>query len=205
MPSIFDQQSPRDALVQISKEFHHHGWMAGTAGNLSIRARGRADSFWITASGLPKGQLDEHDFLLIQIDNGDVLEQFNVDDKPSAETSIHQVLYQIFPDVQACFHVHSVDASLATRNLVKDAVGLLLPPLEMLKGLGIWETNPVIELPIFENLPQISAVSQNIAKQFANHPPKVPGLLIRDHGITVWGKSAQETYNRLEVIEFLLV
>ena len=101
---------PRAALVQIARDFHARGWMAGTAGNLS--AREDENHFWITASGKPKGRLEESDFLLMRIKDGAVVEQVAAHNKPSAETAIHRVIYARFGDAQACLHGHSVDASL---------------------------------------------------------------------------------------------
>ena len=61
--------------------------MAGTAGNLS--AKDEDNNFWITASGCPKGRLQETDFLLINVEDGTVIERTGSQDKPSAETAIH--------------------------------------------------------------------------------------------------------------------
>ena len=56
MANSLDELHPRAALVEIARDFHARGWMAGTAGNLS--AREDENHFWITASGKPKGRLD---------------------------------------------------------------------------------------------------------------------------------------------------
>jgi len=61
MARSLDDLKPRAALVEIARDFHARGWMAGTAGNLSARADD--GHFWITASGKPKGRLEENDFL----------------------------------------------------------------------------------------------------------------------------------------------
>jgi len=52
LPALLDDLPPRAALVEIARDFHARGWMAGTAGNLS--AREDDEHFWITASGRPK-------------------------------------------------------------------------------------------------------------------------------------------------------
>ena len=70
MTHSLDALSPRAALVEIAHDFHTRGWMHGTAGNLSARAD--EAHFWITASGKPKGRLEEGDFLLIRIADGQV-------------------------------------------------------------------------------------------------------------------------------------
>lgn len=202
MARLFDRLSSRAALVEIARDFHARGWMAGTAGNLS--AKDDAESFWITASGLPKGRLEESDFLLVGCTDGEILECAGREHKPSAETAIHRVIYELFSEARACLHVHSIDACLATEHLPIDATSLPLPALEMIKGLGIWEQKPEISLPLFENLLNVADIAAAIAARFTAAAPSVPALLVRGHGVTVWGNNLQEAYNRVEIIEFLL-
>ena len=204
MPQSLDTLDPRTALVEIARDFHRRGWMAGTAGNLSARDPLHPTSFWITASGLAKGRLHEHDFLRIDTVEDRVVERFHDDAKPSAETSIHRVIYQLFPQATACLHVHSVEACLATARCAPDSSELPLPPLEMLKGLDIWEERPTAALPLFPNYLNVPAVAAEIRQRFTAVPPRLPALMIRDHGITVWGSSLQMTYNRVEIVEFLM-
>ncbi|MFL6650938.1 MAG: methylthioribulose 1-phosphate dehydratase [Sulfurifustaceae bacterium] len=202
MTRSLDDLPPRAALVEIARDFHARGWMAGTAGNLSARAD--AEHFWITASGLPKGRLDEHDFLLVRVADGTVAERSRADQRPSAETAIHAVLYALFPDAQACLHGHTVAACLATERLPRKAVGLALPPIEMIKGFDIWEQRPKVELPIFANHLDVARIAGDVEARLRRTAPKVSALLVRDHGPTVWGRSPQEAYNRFEVLDFLL-
>ena len=202
MPHTLDQLPLRAALVEIARDFHARGWMAGTAGNLS--ARDDDASFWITGSGRPKGRLAETDFLLINIADGGVVERSRADGKPSAETAIHRVIYQCIPTARACLHVHTVDACLAAARVAAGATVLPLPALEMLKGLGVWEQQPQVSLPLFANTLDVSKIAEAIAARFAHELPWVPALMVHGHGVTVWGDSLQEAYNRVECMEFIL-
>jgi len=204
MPQSFDELNPCSALTEIARDFHRRGWMAGTAGNLSARDRQNPASFWITASGQPKGRLDNTDFLRIDLGEERVLESFHDSAKPSAETAIHRVIYQLFPDVNACLHVHSVDACLAVAHCSTDREELPLPAVEMIKGLDIWEERPVVTLPLFANLVDVPTIAAEIWRRFAAVPPVLPALMIHSHGTTVWGRSLQEAYNRVEIVEFLM-
>jgi methylthioribulose-1-phosphate dehydratase len=204
MPHSFDDLDPRSALTEIARDFHRRGWMAGTAGNLSARDQQNPASFWITASGLPKGRLDETNFLRIDLGEERVLERFQEQAKPSAETAIHRVIYQLFPQVNACLHVHSVDACLAVAQCPADRGELPLPALEMIKGLDIWEEHPAVALPLFANLPDVPAIAAQIRQRFTATPPILPALMIHNHGATVWGRSPQEAYNRVEIVEFIM-
>jgi len=132
---------------------------------------------------------------------GKVRELAHRDNRPSAETSIHQVIYRLFPQAQACYHVHSVEANLVCRfaHLGK----LSLPPLEMLKGLGIWVENPEVFMPVFANYLDVPKIAAEIESRFSTFPPEIPALLISYHGVTVWGESLETTENYLEIVEYI--
>lgn len=189
---------PRQNLVAAARYFYAQGWMMGTAGNLSARLYD--GSFWITVSGRPKGNLQIADFIRIAPD-GTVLEKTDPSDRPSAETSIHEAIYACFPDAQACYHVHSIEANLVSRFSEKDV--LPLPPIEMIKGLGVWEENPQVAMPVFDNHLQVPQIAAEIRDRFQTTPPQVPALLIRDHGITVWAPSPTAALNYVELVEYI--
>jgi methylthioribulose-1-phosphate dehydratase len=172
--------------------------MWGTAGNLSARAN--EDSFWITASGCSKGELTLEQFVCLS-NTGDLLIRPTPQAKPSAEASIHQTIYALFPEARACYHVHSVPATVLSNQSTTDY--LLLPGIEMIKGLGISDAKPVVQLTLFTNHPHVPQIASDIAARFQQQPPEVPACLIRNHGITVWGSSCEEARNRVEVVEFL--
>jgi methylthioribulose-1-phosphate dehydratase len=193
---------PRAALAAVARLFYERGWMWGTAGNLSLRLGD--GTFWITASGKAKGRLRVEDFLRIG-PGGEVLERGRDDDRPSAETSLHQAIYQLFPDAGACFHVHSIPGNVAARLTGKtaEADALRLPPLEMLKGLGVWEQDPDIALPVFANHLHVPRIAEELLARFAAAPPRVPGFLIRDHGLTAWGRDVDATLHHVELFEYV--
>ncbi len=193
---------PRPELVEAARQFHRQGWMVGTAGNLSARLPD--GSFWITASGCDKGTLDLGCFVRLTA-TGEVLERPHPDVRPSAETCIHQTLYGLFPEARACYHVHSIEANLAC-HFTQDSPGgkiLPLPPLEMLKGLGIWQEEPQVSIPLFPNYLDVPRIAAAIRDRIQAQPPEVPALLICDHGVTVWAPSTTRARHYLELVEYL--
>ncbi|NES24146.1 MAG: methylthioribulose 1-phosphate dehydratase [Symploca sp. SIO3E6] len=189
---------PRATLISTASQFYQSGWMVGTAGNLSAQLSD--GSFWITASGCNKGQLGISDFIRIGRD-GKVLEQPAPELRPSAETSIHQAIYSIFPEAKACYHIHSIEANLVSG--FTDGDKLPLPPLEMLKGLGIWLENPQVNIPIFTNHLEVKRIADDICDRFKTVPPLVRVLLIRHHGVTVWADSLDSARNYVEIAEYI--
>lgn len=188
----------RSELIAAASHFYRQGWMVGTAGNLSARLED--GSFWITASGRSKGRLTPADFVRVD-PRGEVVDGGAEDAKPSAETSIHQTLYALLPDIRACYHVHSVEANLVS-NWAKGDV-LPLPPLEMLKGLGIWEENPQCAMPVFANHADVARIAAEIESRFKTEVPQVPALLIGNHGVTVWAHSTDGAFHAIELVEYI--
>ncbi|MEM7727528.1 MAG: methylthioribulose 1-phosphate dehydratase [Cyanobacteria bacterium P01_A01_bin.45] len=188
---------PRPGMITAARHFYQQGWMMGSAGNLS--ARMPDGSFWITASGKFKGDLQLGDFVKV-LSSGEVsISVYDV--KPSAETIIHQTIYALFPEVYACYHVHSVEANLVSSIVPKTQ--LHLPPLEMLKGIGVLQENPDCVIPIFTNHSQISLIAEDIKQHFSINPPQIPALLIRNHGLTVWAPTQEKARNYIEIMEYI--
>ena len=159
-----------------------------------------AASSWITASGKLKGRLRREDFLRVA-PGGEVLERGRPEDRPSAETSLHDAIYRLFPDARACFHVHSIPGNVASR--LTEGRTLWLPPLEMLKGFGIWEEEPEISVAVFPNHAHVPKIAEEMVVRFESEPSQVPGFLIRDHGLTTWGPDADMALNHVELSEYL--
>lgn len=191
------QNDPRPELITSARYFYHQGWMLGTGGNLSAKLDD--GSFWVTASGQAKGELTLDSFVRIYADG--TWQGTIPTTKPSAETSIHQAIYQLFPEAQACFHVHSVEANLVSRFVSGE--NLPLPNLEMVKGLGIWAENPNCLLPLFTNHYHVPQIASDILTRFNHQSVQLPALLIRDHGVTVWANSLLTARNYIEVIEYI--
>ncbi|MBD2450987.1 methylthioribulose 1-phosphate dehydratase [Nostoc sp. FACHB-152] len=193
-PTIAD---PREQLIATARYFYQQGWMVGTAGNLSARLSD--GSFWITASGKSKGELLLNDFVRITPDGK--VEASATQVLPSAETAIHQLIYRLFPESQACYHIHSIESNLVSRFVEGEA--LALPGLEMLKGLGVWQENPCCVIPIFVNHLQVAQIAVDIEQRFAVTTPQISALLIRDHGLTVWASSLEAARNYIELLDYI--
>ena len=188
---------PRPRLIAIGRLFYERGWTWATAGNLSARADDQ--SFWVTASGLCKGELNTDDFLRIARADGRVVEG-GAGRKPSAETAIHRAIYNTQGSAAACLHGHSVEAVLASRG--RDPV--VLPRVEMIKALGVWDDGTPTALPVFANHPDVASIGQAVETFLRDHPRPLPALIVRDHGVTAWGQTISEALRHFEAVEFLL-
>jgi methylthioribulose-1-phosphate dehydratase len=70
----------------------------------------------------------------------------------------------------------------------------------MIKAFDIWKEDDSITVPIVENDACIPKLAEEIGRVIQ---PEVPGVLIRNHGIYVWGDSDFTAKRHLEAFEFL--
>ncbi len=189
-------------LINYSRIYYDRGWMVATAGNLSVFDRASGE-FWITSSGKHKGRLQEEDFICMSLDGKILRETTN---KPSAETSIHQVIYSQIPSASVVLHVHTVTSCKLHFGLQKfnPAARFLLPNVEILKAFGDFREEPNFSAIVTFNHGSVSDISRDLETAIREHPSDVPFFLIENHGLTVWGKSVEDANKNLEAAEFIL-
>ena len=180
-------------LADVKKELAARDWFPGTSGNLSIKVD--EQSFLVTASGKDKRKETDEDFLLVDASGG-AIEGFA--GKPSAETLLHVEVYGK-TNAGCSLHVHTVDNNVIS-ELYGEAGEVTFSGQEIIKAFGIWEENAAITVPIISNHADIPT----LAKKFGHYVTADAGaVLIRNHGITVWGRDAFEAKKFLEAYEFL--
>ncbi len=195
-----------DTLARMSREFYRRGWMWGTSGNLSVKIQDEPLYFAITASGVSKGELTEQDIVVVETSSGTPLSVKPVVQtrlKPSAEASIHAAIYDGVPRASAVFHVHTISSTLVS-EAEKEGEGLnflRVPGYEMTKGWGMPHASEA-KVPLFHNWPEVDRIASDVKKYLVNEP-LVPALIVRGHGVTVWGKDMEQAKTHLEIAEFL--
>jgi methylthioribulose-1-phosphate dehydratase len=180
-----------DALVEIGQRMDVHGWVPGSAGNLSARMEdGRIA---ITRSGVHKGRLKTADIMEVDAEG----QALSDGQKPSAETLLHCQLYRLFPPVGAVLHGHSVAATVLSK------LGpITFSDYEILKAFGFATHELDVVLPVYENDQDIARLAAFIEPLLQREPPI--GYVIAGHGVYAWGTSVEHAFWRLEALEFLL-
>lgn len=182
-------------LADIKDELAARDWFPGTSGNLAIRVSDDPLTFLVTASGRDKRKRTNEDFVLVDA-TGQLIEEQS--GKPSAETLLH---VEIFNNTNATcsLHVHTVDNNVIS-ELYAAKGHVTFTGQEIIKALGYWEETASVRIPIIENHADIPT----LARAFAPHVTGDAGaVLIRNHGITVWGETPAAAKRYLEAYEFL--
>lgn len=184
-----------EELADVKAELAERDWFMGTSGNLAIKVSSDPVQFLVTASGKDKRKRTAEDFLLVD-QFGRPVEDTHL--KPSAETLLHVEVYKR-TNAGCSLHVHTID-----NNVISEVYGdrgeVEFRGQELIKAFDKWEEDAVLKIPIIPNYAHIPT----LAKSFSEHVNGDTGaVLIRNHGITVWGRSAFEAKKILEASEFL--
>ena len=184
-------------LVDVSKNFADKGWFPATSGNLSVKLTQEPLVFGVTASGKDKEYLTVNDILLVDGDSKAIEPTLL---KPSAETLVHAEVYKrVGAAAGSVLHVHTMYNNLISELHVEEGK-LTLTGMELIKGLNIWEEDASIDVPIVENYADIPKLAEEIGKRL---DPRVPGVLIRNHGIYAWGENVQAAKRHVQAFEFM--
>lgn len=192
----------RRDLARLGRRYFNLGWLFGTVGNLSARV---GDRVVITASGKHKGDLEELDFVEVDLD-GTLLAAGHPGGKASAETSIHLAVYRTHPSATFALHVHTIASTLLVGRRAGNPPTVSFEGLEMLKAWDLWDESVVAELPLFANHVDVAVIGREVEAYYRElnaSLPEVPALIVRGHGITAWGTDAFTANRHLEATEFL--
>lgn len=193
-----EKQQAFAELREIKTILAARNWFPATSGNLSIRVGDFAPeqfTFAITASGKDKSVNTPSDFLLVN-EKGQPTDVTGL--KPSAETLIHCEIYKA-TGCGAIFHVHTVFNNLVS-ELFWERKSIPVDGVELIKAFNIWEEDAQIEVPILPNYADIPRIAELVADAIV---PRVPGIMLRKHGIYAWGANAFEAKRNLEAFEYL--
>lgn len=184
-------------MVETIRFLHAQGWAPATSSNYSFREAEQED-FWISASGIDKGRFTGGDFIHVT-SMGEPIDDAR---KTSAETQLHVLIYECFPEAHCVLHSHSVFNTVWSRVRAKKK-HIDLEGYEVLKGLkGVKTHESKTRLPIFPNSQDIPALAEEIGQWFEKHG-EPHGFLLEGHGLYTWGDDIFSAKRQMEVLEFL--
>ena len=185
----------KEEVAATIRHYNAKGWSPATSTNYSFKD---ADGLiWVSRSGVDKSQFQTDDFITVN-DKGVAIGEFE-GMKPSAETLIHCVIYELFPETKVILHSHSVyPVVLSTK------VGNVLhfEGYEVQKGFDGQTTHAnTISIPVFENTQNMDEFSATLKQQSTSIQHH--SFVMRKHGTYAWGRNLFEAKRHLESLEYL--
>lgn len=184
-------------LASTVRSYNSKGWSPATSTNYSFRHQDDPNKIYVSRSGVDKSFFLSTDF--ITIDRKGVPIEDSIGLIPSAESLIHCVLYDLFPETNVILHSHSIYPVLISQQF-RDKVEF--EGYEIQKGFSGQTTHESkIEIPIFDNsqdMNEFSKVMNEKRETLLYH-----SFIIRKHGTYAWGKNLFEAKRHLETLEYL--
>ncbi|KAK2586628.1 hypothetical protein KPH14_011675 [Odynerus spinipes] len=205
--SLFDRdyskEHPRNLIPELCRQFYHLGWVTGTGGGISIK---HENKIYIAPSGVQKERISPDD-MFVQDINGKDLEL------PSAEKKLKKS--QCTPLFMCAYLRRNAGAVIHTHSKVALMVTLLWPGkefrvshLEMIKGIRnqksgkAYRYDEELVIPIIENTPFEEDLKEELDKAILDYP-ETCAVLVRRHGIYVWGDTWQQAKTMTECYDYL--
>lgn len=185
---------PKETICSLCRQFYDQGWVSGTGGGISIR---EGDRVYMAPSGVQKERLSPSDLFVLD-EAGQVLESPAGSSKVSACAPLFFNAFRL-RDAGAVLHSHSVNAMLATL-LFEDA--FRVTHLEMMKGITGVGFHDELVVPIIENTAHEHELADSMAAAIEANP-KSHAVLVRRHGVYVWGADWVQAKTHAECYDYL--
>ncbi len=192
-----DFAAAADGIVAVGSRLDRRGYAPATGGNYSVRLGD--GSLAVTVSGAHKSRLAGDDVMRVTASGASLDGK-----KPSAETLLHCLIYEIDPQAGAVLHTHSVAGTVLSRALAgRDAIPL--EGYELLKifpGIDTHDTS--VAMPLVDNSQDMPALADDLRPILAAQSPLLPAFYIRGHGLYAWGPTIDAAEHVVEASEFLI-
>lgn len=202
-----EAKAVRSLIAQLAEQFYGQGWAIGTSGGVSIRVGGPSENrpwrVFVAPSGIQKEDMIGDDVFEMDMDQNIVVPPKTPNLRLSACTPLWFLVYKHRPSARSVIHTHSVYAQLATLlDPTETSKSLKITHLEMVKGVGNHAYDDILEIPIIDNRPSEDLLADDLEIAMKEYP-KCNAVLVRRHGLYVWGDSWEQAKTHCESFEFL--
>ncbi|XP_009785430.1 putative bifunctional methylthioribulose-1-phosphate dehydratase/enolase-phosphatase E1 1 [Nicotiana tabacum] len=200
----------KSLIAELCRHFYNQGWVGGTGGSITIKVHDESipkpqQLIVMSPSGVQKERMVEEDMYVMSSD-GSILTA------PVAKPPPHK-----FPKCSDCaplfmkayemrnagavIHSHGMESCLVTmlNPLAKE---FRITHMEMIKGIQGHGYYDELVVPIIENTAYERELTESLAEAIKAYP-KTTAVLVRNHGIYVWGDSWISAKTQAECYHYL--
>ncbi|KAJ2777360.1 Methylthioribulose-1-phosphate dehydratase [Coemansia javaensis] len=196
-----DSEHPANLIPELCRLFYGLGWVTGTGGGVSIR---QGDSVYVAPSGVQKERMAAEDLFVLDLRTRAVLRAPAPPIRASACTPLFYNAYTM-RGAGACIHTHSQHAVLVTLLYGSE---FAISHQEMIKGIRHGQTGAglrfvdTLRVPIVENTAEEENLTARMAAAMDAYPATC-AVLVRRHGLYVWGETWQRAKAMAECYDYL--
>lgn len=184
----------RELICELCRGFYAKGWASGTGGGISIR---NGDAIYMAPSGVQKERIQPEDIFILDLEGG-LLQAPKKALKVSECKPLFMSAFQM-RNAGAVLHSHSVNAMLVT--WLYDS-HFRCTQLEMQKGIAGVGAFDTLEVPIIPNTARESQLTESL-QQAIQANPNTHAVLVRGHGVYIWGKDWIQAKTQAECYDYL--
>ena len=186
-------------VANMMKHFYHRGMCYGSGGGISIRHQ---DTYLMAPSGVEKECLSIDDFFEYDLN-------FNCsrDNKELKLTECFPIFKSIYNKrgAHGIMHSHAIDivvsCMIANEQPINNEVRITNQ--EMQKGINGHKNTDTLVIPIIENTEREIELTQRIINTLKIYP-RTYAIIVRNHGIYIWGDTVKQMKLHVEVYHYLL-
>lgn len=192
----------KQLICELCHTFYLQGWVGGTGGGMSIKA----DNLIVMApSGVQKERMIPADMFVLDKEGNVLIDPIArpapyKPPKLSECSPLFMAAYQL-RGAGAVMHSHSLNAVMATL-LDPSATEFTVTNLEMIKGIAGHGYYDNCIVPIIENTARECELTDRL-RQAIKCYPKSQAVLVRRHGVYVWGNTWIQAKTQAECYDYL--
>lgn len=198
-----DPEHPRNLIPELCKQFYHLDWVTGTGGGISIKY---GNEIFIAPSGVQKERIEPEDMFVCDMDENELCSP--PPEKKLKKSQCTPLFMNAFTmrGAGAVIHSHSKHCVMVT--LLYPGKEFRITHQEMIKGLkkgttGVnYRYDEELVVPIIENTPEERDLKESMAKAMEQYPDSC-AVLVRRHGVYVWGDTWQKAKTMCECLDYL--
>lgn len=189
------EEEARALICELCFLFYQQGWVSGTGGGISIRS---GETIYMAPSGVQKERIRPSDIFVLDSE-GQIRKA--PEDPTLKVSACHPIFLGIYRlrGAGAILHSHSMSAMLATLLYPTHFTISRQEMLKGIQGIGAFDQHDV---PIIPNTPHEAELTNSLMEAIKAYP-KAQAVLVRGHGVYVWGKDWIQAKTQAECYDYL--
>ncbi|KAJ9153575.1 hypothetical protein P3X46_027002 [Hevea brasiliensis] len=200
----------RVLIADLCRHFYNLGWVSGTGGSITIKVHDDSipkpqQLIIMSPSGVQKERMEPEDMYVLAAD-GSILSSPSpkpYPNKPPKCSDCAPLFLKAYDmrNAGAVIHSHGIESCIVT--MIKPfSKEFRITHMEMIKGIKGHGYYDELVVPIIENTAYENELTDSLTKAIEAYP-KTTAVLVRNHGIYVWGDSWINAKTQAECYHYL--
>ncbi|XP_057606546.1 methylthioribulose-1-phosphate dehydratase isoform X2 [Hippopotamus amphibius kiboko] len=177
-----DKEHPRYLIPKLCKQFYHLGWVTGTGGGISLK---HGNEIYIAPSGVQKERIQPEDMFVCDISERDI-------SGPPPYKNLKKS--QCTPLFMNAYTMRGREFKITHQEMIKG--------IKKSTSGGYYRYDDMLVVPIIENTPEEKDLKERMARAMNDYPDSC-AVLVRRHGVYVWGDTWEKAKTMCECYDYL--